>query len=68
MEHKILRSGTYTPRDDEDMSVLKTQHFSDGSAILVSDQGITLVCRRNEYRRTLRGREDDVASKGESDA
>jgi hypothetical protein len=43
MESKVLRTGKYTPPKDDGSSGLKTRYFSDGSAIIVTEKGITLI-------------------------
>lgn len=48
MKHKLLRTGTYTPRDDDERE-FRTQSYPDGSAVIVSERGITFVRRRAPY-------------------
>lgn len=49
MESKVLRSGTYTPPEDDCSSGLKTRYFADGSAIIVTEKAITLLRKVAKY-------------------
>jgi hypothetical protein len=43
MEPKVIKSGTYTPIEDNSLLKFKTSYFADGSAIIVTEKGICLV-------------------------
>jgi hypothetical protein len=43
MESKVIKSGTYTPMEDDSSLGFKTRYFSDGSAIIVTEKGTCLA-------------------------
>jgi hypothetical protein len=49
MELKVIRSGTYTPREDDDPSGFKTRYFPDGSAIIVTEKSICFLGPAAKY-------------------
>lgn len=49
MKQKILRTGTYTPPEDDSSSGWKTCYFPDGSAIIVTEKTMTLVASSRKY-------------------
>jgi len=50
MEPKVIRWGTYSPREGHSSPGFETEYFSDGSAIIVTERGILLVESRVEYQ------------------
>lgn len=49
MGPKTIKSDTRRPQEDQVSSGLKTQYFSEGSAIIMTERGILLVERTPKY-------------------
>jgi hypothetical protein len=59
MEPKVIRSGTYTPLEDDDSSGFKTRYFPDGSAIIVTEKTVCFLGRVAKYEVRPCGKEPE---------
>lgn len=49
MADTVLRTGAYIPKENEEGAKYRTQFFPDGSAIIVNENGVSLIERGAPY-------------------